>query len=154
MCNFGEQLSEHDNRIRDQIEFQVISHLVEKKVENQITELTPEELAIDFPSTLNRKYFIPRFSRLRTIELTQAWKTKLSDKQRTNLRETYCALIVNSIFWAYRVDAGYMPDKQDPRLLESESINPKTSPDFLDCHKFLISSGYQYVEWRFYKNKG
>lgn len=136
--------------VPDYIEFEIISRIAEIKAESR-TKMTSEELSIGFPPRLNRKLFLPQYSRLKTIELTHLWKTQLSDQQRNRLKGNYCTQIVNSVFWAYRVDAGYIPAKDDSRLLKLEANNPKTSPDFLDCHRFILKSGYRFSDWGFYK---
>ncbi|MEB3188762.1 MAG: hypothetical protein VKL42_00270 [Snowella sp.] len=56
------------------------------------------------------------------------------------------------MYRAYHVESGYLPGKNDSRMIKSEAKNPKGNPDFNDCRKFLLNKGYQLSDGaNFYK---
>jgi hypothetical protein len=135
-----EIISDHD--ILKFLEYSVISTIAEDRALKQITSFTSDELKL-FGKLEPNKLWLPRFARNRSIELTKLWRHDLSNHQKKVFYEDYCNVVVNSIYRAYHVESGYLPGKNDAKLIKSEAKNPKGNPDFNDCRKFLISKGYQ-----------
>ncbi|MDB9417014.1 hypothetical protein [Microcystis aeruginosa] len=124
------------------LEYSFISTIAEDRALKQITSFTSDELKL-FGKFQPNKFWLPRFSRHRSIELTKLYKHDLSNEQRKVFYENYCNVVVNSIYRAYHVESGYLPGKNDSRMIKSEAKNPQGNPDFNDCRKFLLDKGYQ-----------
>jgi len=124
------------------LEYSFISKISEDRALKKITSFTPDELKL-FGKFQPNKFWLPRFSRHRSLELTKLYKHNLSNEQRKVFYENYCNVVVNSIYRAYHVESGYLPGKNDSRMIKSEAKNPKGNPDFNDCRKFLLNKGYQ-----------
>ncbi|CCI22538.1 hypothetical protein [Microcystis aeruginosa] len=86
------------------------------------------------------------FYRNSALELTRLWKHNLSNEQKKVSYEPYCHAVVNSIYIAYRQESGYLPSKNDSKMINSEAKNPKGDRDFNDCRKFLLNKGYQFID--------
>lgn len=124
------------------LEYSFISKISEDRALKKITSFTSDELKL-FGKFQPNKFWLPRFSRHRSIELTKLYKYDLSNEQRKVFYENYCNVVVNSIYRAYHVESGYLPGKNDSRMIKSEAKNPQGNPDFNDCRKFLLDKGYQ-----------
>jgi hypothetical protein len=124
------------------LEYSFISKISEDRALKKITSFTSDELKL-FGKFQPNKFWLPRFSRHRSIELTKLYKHDLSNEQRKVFYENYCNVVVNSIYRAYHVESGYLPGKNDSRMIKSEARNPQGNPDFNDCRKFLLDKGYQ-----------
>jgi hypothetical protein len=124
------------------LEYSFISKISEDRALKKITSFTSDELKL-FGKFQPNKFWLPRFSRHRSIELTKLYKHDLSNEQRKVFYENYCNVVVNSIYRAYHVESEYLPGKNDSRMIKSEAKNPQGNPDFNDCRKFLLDKGYQ-----------
>ncbi|WP_216643811.1 hypothetical protein [Microcystis aeruginosa] len=124
------------------LEYSFISKISEDRALKKITSFTSDELKL-FGKFQPNKFWLPRFSRHRSIELTKLYKHDLSNEQRKVFYEDYCNVVVNSIYRAYHVESGDLPGKNDSRMIKSEAKNPQGNPDFNDCRKFLLDKGYQ-----------
>lgn len=131
-----------DKEILKFLEYSFISNISEDRALKKITSFTSDELKL-FGKFQPNKFWLPRFSRHRSIELTKLYKHDLSNEQRKVFYEDYCNVVVNSIYRAYHVESGYLPGKNDSRMIKSEAKNPQGNPDFNDCRKFLLDKGYQ-----------